>query len=559
MGNQINRFKKLTTEIRPEDPPFSRYPRPQLKRDSYISLNGRWDNGINVPFPLESDLSGYKGTVGDKYTYTTEFELPRGFIKDRVLLHIDAADRLAKVYVNGIFAVSHEGGYLPFTADITEALGSNPYDMVHTLRVDIVDGLDERYPYGKQSLKRGGMWYTPVTGIWKNVWLESVPKYYIKSLEITPSLDGVTIDIDSDAEDFHVEITGRNGLVYSGIKCNGYFRIDIKDPILWTPEDPHLYDLTIKTDTDLVTSYFGLRTVSVRKVDGVPRILLNGKPFFFHGVLDQGYYPEGIFLPNSESGYEEDIRLLKSLGYNTLRKHIKIEPECFYEACDRMGMLVFQDMVNNGKYRYLHDTILPTLGDKKMNDMKSHVPSEVRTVFTKHMEDTVAHLYNHPSIVYYTIFNEGWGQFESDMMYNILKSMDMTRIVDSASGWFKQQRSDVESEHSYFGRYRFKEALRPTVLSEFGGYTLKVEDHVFNPDRTYGYGTCKTSEELTERIIEKYRNDVIPNIKKGLCGSIYTQLTDVEDEINGLFTYDRKICKVNASKMRELAEALTVE
>ncbi|MCR5310294.1 MAG: glycoside hydrolase family 2 [Lachnospiraceae bacterium] len=559
MSEQISRFKKLSTKIRPEDPPFSRYPRPQLKRDSYISLNGRWDGGVTVPFPLESELSGFKGTVGDRYTYTRDFELPRGFIKDRVLLQIDAADCISKVFVNGIFVCSHEGGYLPFTADITDALGSNPYDMVHTLRVDVTDGLDIRYPYGKQSLNRGGMWYTPVTGIWKNVWLESVPKYYIKSLEITPSLNGVTIDIDSDAEDFHVEITGRNGLVYSGIKCNGYFHIDIEDPILWTPDDPHLYDLSIKTDTDCIGSYFGLRTVSVDKVEGVPRILLNGKPFFFHGVLDQGYYPEGIFLPNSEAGYEEDIRLLKSLGYNTLRKHIKIEPECFYEACDRMGMLVFQDMVNNGKYRYLHDTILPTLGDKKMNDMKSHVPEEVRTIFTKHMEDTVAHLYNHPSIVYYTIFNEGWGQFESDMMYNILKSMDMTRIVDSASGWFKQQRSDVESEHSYFGRYRFREASRPTVLSEFGGYTLKVSDHVFNPDRSYGYGVCKTSDELTARIIAKYKEDLIPNIKRGLCGSIYTQLTDVEDEINGLYTYDRKICKVNAEEMLELAGSLTVD
>ncbi len=441
----MSRFSRLSTDIRPAAVPFSEYPRPQLKRDSYICLNGQWDRKIMVPFPLQSELSGFKGEVGDKFTYSREFELPRGFIKKKVLLHIDAADTVARVYVNSIPVISHEGGYLPFEADITQALGDNPYDKIHTLRVDVTDTLDPRYPYGKQTKKRGGMWYTPVTGIWKSVWLESVPDKYIKALEITPSLTGVTIDIDSEADDFHVEVSDRNGLVYSGIKCNGYFSLDIKNPILWTPEDPHLYSLTIKTDTDCVESYFGLRTVTIENVNGVPRILLNGKPFFFHGVLDQGYYPEGIFLPNSEEGYKEDIRLLKSLGYNTIRKHIKIEPECFYEACDRMGILVFQDMVNNGKYRYIRDTVLPTIGDKHMNDRKTRVPEEYRTIFAKHMEDTVAHLYNHPCIVYYTIFNEGWGQFESDLMYDILKSMDTSRVIDSASGWFKQKSSDVES------------------------------------------------------------------------------------------------------------------
>ncbi len=554
----MSRFSRLSTDIRPAAVPFSEYPRPQLKRDSYICLNGQWDRKIMVPFPLQSELSGFKGEVGDKFTYSREFELPRGFIKKKVILHIDAADTVARVYVNSIPVISHEGGYLPFEADITQALGDNPYDKIHTLRVDVIDTLDPRYPYGKQTKKRGGMWYTPVTGIWKSVWLESVPDKYIKALEITPSLTGVTIDIDSEADDFHVEVSDRNGLVYSGIKCNGYFSLDIKNPILWTPEDPHLYSLTIKTDTDCVESYFGLRTVTIENVNGVPRILLNGKPFFFHGVLDQGYYPEGIFLPNSEEGYKEDIRLLKSLGYNTIRKHIKIEPECFYEACDRMGILVFQDMVNNGKYRYIRDTVLPTIGDKHMNDRKTRVPEEYRTIFAKHMEDTVAHLYNHPCIVYYTIFNEGWGQFESDLMYDILKSMDTSRVIDSASGWFKQKSSDVESEHTYYGKYVFKPSERPTVLSEFGGFTLRSEGHMFNPKKTYGYGTCKSPAELTKRIIEKYESVVIPYIDKGMCGSIYTQITDVEDEINGLYTYDRKICKVIPEEMRRLAERLVI-
>ncbi len=553
-------YKQLATTLRPDGVPFSKYPRPQLKRDSFILLNGEWDGGIKVPFPLESSLSGFKKKdVPDTYVYTKDFEIPPGFIKDRVLLHIDAADRLAKVYVNDIFVTSHEGGYLPFSADITDALGEYPLSKVHKLRVEVTDGLDTTYPYGKQSKKRGGMWYTPVTGIWKSVWLESVPKDFIRSLEITPTLNSIAVDIDSSADSYKVEISDRNGVVYSGIKTNNYFHVRFDHPILWTPDDPHLYDMTISTDTDTVSSYFGLRTVETAVVDGVPRILLNGKPFFFHGILDQGYWPEGIFLPNSEEGYTEDIKLLKDLGFNTIRKHIKVEPECFYEACDRMGMLVFQDMVNNGEYRYFRDTIFPTLGDKRMNDRKTKVPEEVRTVFTKHMEDTVAHLYNHPCIVYYTIFNEGWGQFESDLLYQILKSMDRTRVVDSASGWFKQDLSDVESEHVYFGPYRFKPPKkRPVVLSEFGGYTLNVPDHVFNPGKPYGYGACKTSEELTERIINKYLTDVKAHIPEGLCGSIYTQISDVEDEINGLVTYDRKVLKVDGDKMREMAKELTI-
>ncbi len=556
----MNAYKQLTTALRPDKVPFYKYPRPQLKRDSYISLNGEWDGGIKVPFPLESALSGFgqQDWVPDKYIYSRTFEIPGSFVRDRVLLHIDAADRLAKVYVNDIHVVSHEGGYLPFEADITDALGPKPYNRTHSLRIEVTDGLDTDYPYGKQCKKRGGMWYTPVTGIWKSVWLESVPEDYIRCLEITPGLDSISVDIESDADSYRIEISDDSGIVYSGIKTSNYFHVHFDAPRLWTPEEPHIYDITVTTDTDSVTSYFGLRTVTVDTVDGVPRILLNGKPFFFHGVLDQGYWPEGIFLPNSEEGYINDIKLLKSLGFNTIRKHIKIEPECFYEACDRLGMLVFQDMVNNGEYHYMRDTILPTLGDKRMNDRKTKVPQEVRTIFTKHMEDTVAALYNHPCIVYYTIFNEGWGQFESDLMYEIIKSMDKTRIVDSASGWFRQQESDVESEHTYYGTYRFKGSHRPTVLSEFGGYTLKVEGHVFNPHKTYGYGACKSSGELTDKIIAKYRQVVLPYIDRGMCGSIYTQISDVEDEINGLITYDREVIKVEASKMCELAEELVI-
>ena len=391
-----SKFNELTMEAAVERRPMGRYPRPSMVRDSYMCLNGKWDDGVNVPFPLESRLSGFTGKFKGEYSYHRTICVDKDFVKKRILLHFGAVDAACDVYIDDSLVFHHEGGYIPFTIDVTDYI---KIDKVQTLTVDIRDELMPLYPYGKQKKNRGGMWYTPVSGIWQTVWMESVPEKYIKSIEITPSLDRVTFDVETEEPEVSVEIYDGDMLVYSGKSDNPYFAVPIKNPVLWTPDNPHLYDVIITAGRDTVKSYFGLRTVSVGEVNGVPRILLNGKPFFFNGVLDQGYFPEGIFTPNNEDVYREDILRLKALGINTIRKHIKVEPECFYEACDRRGMLVFQEMVNNGRYSFFRDTALPTLGFKKINDEKRRVRDEVKAAFEQQMEETLTHLYNFPCIV----------------------------------------------------------------------------------------------------------------------------------------------------------------
>lgn len=548
-------YNKLTMDDKQDRRPMSRYPRPSMVRDSFMCLNGTWDGGIVVPYPLESENSGFTGEVPETFTYSRNLCIDKSFIKDRLILHFGAVDCECTVKIDDRLVGTHVGGYLPFEFDITDFVF---IDEVQKLTVEVKDELSPIYPYGKQKKNRGGMWYTPVTGIWQSVWLESVPKNYIKGFTITPSLDHVVFDIDSYAQEFEVSIYDKGMLVFSGKFDDSYFLVNISNPKLWTPDEPNLYDVVIKAGEDEVRTYFGLRTVSIAEVDGVSRILLNGKPFFFHGVLDQGYFPEGIYTPNSEETYENDIRRLKALGINTIRKHIKVEPECFYEACDRIGMLVFQDMVNNGDYRFLRDTVMPTFVSQKLDDTKKRYSYEQREFFCRHMEDTLYHLYNFPCIVYYTIFNEGWGQFDADFMYDLATANDGSRIFDATSGWFWQSQSDVDSYHVYFKPFLMKKSKRPVILSEFGGYSLKMPEHSFNPKKNYGYGKAADINELTSMIVELYEKEIIPAIPQGLCGTIYTQATDVEDETNGFFTYDRKVCKVDAQRMRELAKKLTI-
>lgn len=549
------KHNNLSIGVPAAEVPLSEYPRPQLKRDSYICLNGKWNDGVLVPFPLESAMAGRKKEFNGKYRYHRYFTIPSTFIKDKVILHFGAVDQIAKVFIDNNPVTTHEGGYLPFEVDITKFVKANKQQ---TLAVEIQDELSHMYPYGKQKKHPGGMWYTPVSGIWQTVWIESVSVDYISHLEITPSLNSVNINIESTASIFDVTVLFKGEKIFKGKFDSPYFDISIPNPKLWTPDEPNLYDIEISTENDSISSYFGLRTVSIEKVNGVPRILLNGKPFFFHGVLDQGYFPEGIYTPNSYKVYEDDILRLKELGINTIRKHIKIEPALFYEACDRLGMIVFQDMVNNGKYSFIRDTALPTIGKKQRNDMKNRIKEEVKCIYEQSMEQTLDHLYNFPSICYYTLFNEGWGQFDSDIMYDIVKAMDRTRIIDSTSGWFRQTFSDVYSHHIYFKEVKISPDDRPIILSEFGGYSYKIPEHSFKKRKNYGYGKASSVEELTQKISELYEKQIVPAVSKGLCGAIYTQAYDIEEETNGLFTYDRKVCKVNPEKMLEIAKKLRI-
>ncbi len=554
----------------PERTPWDAYPRPRLRRDSFLNLNGWWDftivtdaesaptaydRRIRVPYCPESLLSGIAEvpTAGSYLWYRRCFTLPDGFIRDRVLLHIGAADQITYVYCNDRYVGEHRGGYDPITLDITDVLAEE-----NVLTIQVVDDLNKGVlPYGKQKYKRGGMWYTPVSGIWQTVWLESVPATYVRSLSVTTEADGITIFADG-VSDGVVTVTTPDGNVMVPMQ-EGVAQLDLPAPRLWCPEDPYLYEFSVDTGADVVHSYFAVRTLDIRHVNGIPRMCLNGKPVFFHAVLDQGYWSDGLFTPPEPTCYAWDIQKMQELGFNTLRKHIKIEAEQFYYDCDRLGMLVWQDMVNNGDYSFFRDTALPTVGLKKLADKHLHRNKETRAAFVAGMEQTVHQLSDHPCIVGWTIFNEGWGQFDSDSMYCLLRQLDMTRFIDTASGWFKGAQSDVVSEHVYFKPYRHHEAKKPVFLSEFGGYSYKPEGHVFNKTQTYGYRLFDNADAYMDAVEKLYEQEIIPAVAQGLCGAVYTQLSDVEDETNGLYSYDRRVCKVDAQRMCALASALKID
>ncbi|MBO5797727.1 MAG: glycoside hydrolase family 2 [Clostridia bacterium] len=542
--------------------PWNVYPRPTMRRDSFLCLNGQWDfavggevepafdRTIRVPFSPESLLSGI-GLVPpeDKALwYRRTFTLPEGFRNDRVILHFGAVDQEAIVYVNGQRVGRHTGGYQAFFFDITDALQEE-----NTLLVQVHDHLSNHIlPYGKQCRDRGGMWYTPVSGIWQTVWLESVPADYIRRLRV---------EVDETGADITVLGVEEGAVLFEGQRIplvGGHARVTVDNPRLWSPEAPYLYDFAVVTPTDRVESYFALRTLSIQETDGIPRLCLNGKPYFFHGLLDQGYWSDGLFTPATPEGYEEDILAMKALGFNMLRKHIKVEPERFYYDCDRLGMVVFQDMVNNGHYSFLRDTALPTVGLRWLPDRLRNPDPEARRQFLRGMEETVEQLRNHPSVCYWTIFNEGWGQFCGTEAYRRLKKQDSSRFIDTASGWFSGGESDVDSRHIYFRRVKGKAGKRPLVLSEFGGYSYKPAGHVFNTEQTYGYGKYATREEFVAALRRLYTEEVAPLVAKGLCAAVYTQVSDVEDETNGLLSYDRKVAKVLPEEFADVSKSLQI-
>ena len=546
---------ELTTEAgeKKSGDSWGKYPRPQLKRKDFYILSGDWtlnNSKIRMPFCPQSLLSGYKGRIGKSLIYKTSFVLDERFYGKKVIINFGAADQLCEVYVNQKLVGKHEGGYLSFSFDITEFVISNGEN---ELELRVTDSLNKDYPYGKQCKKRGGMWYTPVSGIWQNVWLEPVPENYIKNIKITPDLTGINLEIESVTEELiGVSINLPDGNVLEKQITKTDNRIDIENPLHWTAEKPYLYSMTVTMGEDSIESYFALRTV---RTEGT-RLLLNEKPIFLHGVLDQGYYPDGIFTPAEEEEYERDILRMKELGLNCIRKHIKVEPEIFYYYCDLHGMLVVQDMVNNGNYSFIKDTALPTIGVLKKSDRALLVNKRRKEIFKDHLCGTINQLYNHPCIIAYTIFNEGWGQFESDKMYDLAVEQDATRVYDSTSGWFAQKKSDFDSRHVYFKALKLKGKHKPLFLSECGGYSYAVEGHLYGKYNNYGYGNCESKEELTAQIIKMYEDMVMASLDEGLCGCIYTQLTDVEDETNGFYTYDRKLCKVDKDVIKKMSEKL---
>jgi len=539
--------------------PWNVYPRPQMKRNSWLNLNGEWafsvgepvyDRKIQVPFCPESQLSGIKEHFGEGVAlwYRKVVALPEDFNRGRVLLHIGAADQTAEVFVNGSKAGSHEGGYDAFCFDITQLLKAEENEIVICCRDDLNR---QEFPYGKQVMKRGGMWYTPVSGIWQSVWLESVPEQYIQSLDIRCLGKSVEITV-TPALSGRITVEGVGEFPLQ----NGKARIAPEQPRLWSPEDPFLYGFMLQAGEDQIESYFALRTLEIKKVGSFQRLCLNGKPYFFHGLLDQGYWPEGLLTPPAPESYADDILAMKKLGFNTLRKHIKVEMEEFYYQCDKLGMIVWQDMVNNSDYNFIRDTALPTIGIQKLDDRKWHMQPGHREGFKKCAQAVVNQLKNHPSICYWTIFNEAWGQFDSDNVYDWFRTLDDTRFIDTTSGWFRRKKSDVDSRHVYFRSVKLAAGKKPLVLSEFGGYSWKPAGHVFNDGSTYGYGKYQSQGEFADAVESLYNDQILPCVRQGLCAAIYTQVSDVEDETNGLVTYDRKVEKLIPATMRLIARTL---
>ena len=547
-----------------------------MVRDSYHCLNGEWDYLISnsddvpktffgkivVPFSPEAPLSKVNRIVQpDEYLlYRKHFTLKNGFNRGRVFLHFQAVDCIARVYLNEHFLGEHVGGFLPFSFEIQDFLQED-----NILIVIVKDYSDSSFhSRGKQKIKRGGIWYTPQSGIYLPVWLESTPKEFISGLKITPLFDDkkVEIIVKSPVEK-EVAINIEKRVILG--PSNSPIIIDLPNMHPWSVDDPHLYKFSVTLGEDKVNSYFGMRKISLGVDDkGRQRILLNNKGLFQTGLLDQGYYQDGLLTPPSDKDYIDDIMLAKNMGFNMLRKHIKIESPRWYYHCDRLGMLVWQDFVNGGgQYPFL-STVLPVVFQKHVKDDKykkfGRESEEGRQEFLREAEQTINYLYNAPSIVLWTIFNEGWGQFDAAKTLSMCQKLDKTRLFDHASGWHDQRVGDFKSEHVYFRKYKLNEDKfnRTHILSEFGGYHLRIPGHAYS-QKDFGYKRMKSIDELSGEMARLYETEIIPAAQQGLAAAVYTQLSDVEDELNGLITYDRQVIKVKPNVIRSFNHKLTKE
>ena len=550
-----------------KDTVLQEYPRPQLVRESYYNLNGLWDYAITasdacpsawdgnilVPFSPEAPLSGVSRALKPGQVLWYRRTLPFGKQDGRrMLLHFGAADQRAWVYVNGLLAGAHTGGYTAFTLDITKLL----QDGENVLTVAVRDDTDTvPLSRGKQKTTRGGIWYTPQSGIWQTVWLESVPQNYIRSLHVTPLFDAHQVEITVEGEgQCMIDLEGKRFTFPAGVPAH----VPVQSFRPWSPEHPTLYPFSVTLGDDTVYSYFAMRKCSVETdKDGVRRLFLNGKPYFHNGLLDQGYWPDGLYTAPSDDALVYDIQLAKDMGFNMLRKHIKVECDRWYYHCDRLGMLVWQDMPCGGR-RYdplivstplvtgwhLDDSWYPLFGRTNVT---------ARKAFLNELRDMVTTLYNHPCIAVWVPFNEGWGQFDSQTAVQVIRSVDKTRTIDPASGWHDQGFGDVRSLHVYFQKYRFQpdKLGRATLLSEFGGYVHRVEGHAIG-GKSVGYKTCDAPLSLEYALQALYDEQIRPAIAQGLSAAVYTQLSDVEHELNGLVTYDRSIVKLPVKTLHKI-------
>ncbi|WP_314147083.1 sugar-binding domain-containing protein [uncultured Leifsonia sp.] len=566
--------------------PLPEYPRPQLVRDSYLCLNGpwtyaitdgrapaRWDGGILVPYSPEAALSGVGRRLlpGQTLWYRRGVELPEGFVRegDRLLLHFGAVDQDCEVRVDGRLVGSNRGGYWPFALDVTDVFaGPGAHELTVAVRDESDAGFRSR---GKQSLRPGGIWYTPQSGIWQTVWLEAVPAVRVERIDYRTLLaDGMLEVLVTATADVpvSVEVAAEGAVVASADGRAGEpLRLPVPEPRLWSPEDPFLYDVAVTAGADRVRSYAGMRTVSVAPdATGIPRLTLNGEPYLHAGVLDQGYWPDGLYTPPSDEAFVRDILAMKEHGFTMLRKHIKVEALRWYHHCDRLGMLVWQDLVNGGRrYNPLVITA-PVLTPLRLSDRRHRAfgrqDAEGRREFQEELERTVTLLSASPAVVCWVPFNEGWGQFDALDAVDRIRALDPDRIVDHASGWHDQGGGDLRSLHVYFRRIRPRRSWgrdgRAVVVSEYGGYSHRVPGHGHS-DREFGYRRLRTPEALAEAFERLHRDEVLPAVRAGLSAIVYTQLADVEDELNGLLTADRAVAKLTPSRVRATLDALRAE
>jgi beta-galactosidase/beta-glucuronidase len=573
----------LTTWGESLDPecPRPEYPRPQLVRTSYLCLNGPWeyaitdsegaprryDGSIVVPFSPESLLSGVQRVLGpdEVLHYRRTFSLPAGFADrwdDHVLLHLDAVDQWCRVVVNGCVLGEHEGGYLPMTFDLTGSLVKGVNDVQVVVRDPSDTGQGAR---GKQRLERGGIWYTPQSGIWQSVWLETVPALAVERLVITPRLDeqAFTVvvhvvdrrgDCSPSEHECTVVVRSAGALVARVVGRSGEpVDVPVAEPRLWCPEDPHLYDVEVSVGHDRVTSYAGMRSFAVGPdSDGQPRLLLNGRPYCHAGVLDQGYWSDGMYTAPSDEAMVHDIATMKRLGFTMLRKHLKIEPLRWYHHCDRLGMLVWQDMVNGGGH-YLNSVVsLPAMAPVHLPDNRyplfARSDAEGRAQWLREMAETIEHLRNVVSLAVWVPFNEGWGQFDAAWVAEQVRRIDPSRTIDHASGWHDQGAGDLTSRHVYVRPFRVPRrrsgtAHRALALTEYGGYSCHLPEHSAS-DVAFGYRRYPDRAALAKAFETLHAEQIVPAIARGLSATVYTQLSDVEDETNGLLTYDRRVQKL---------------
>ncbi|ASV29714.1 glycoside hydrolase family 2 protein [Maribacter cobaltidurans] len=567
-----NKIKTAWAEKIDPNNVLAEYPRPIMERSDWKNLNGLWDYAIRpkgksipakydgkilVPFAAESSLSGVMKEVGDsnELWYHTNFEVPLNWNGKSILLHFGAVDWRADIWVNDIKVGSHEGGYTPFYFDITPFLK----DGSQTLVVKVWDPTSEGpQPRGKQVDEPEGIWYTPVSGIWQTVWMEPVAKKSLRNLRIVPNIDNgtITVSAQTDGTGFGdiVEVTafdGTTAIATAKASVGQDLVLSIDNAKLWTPESPFLYNLSAKlisgeTTTDEIKSYFGMRKISMKKDEyGIIRMQLNNKDYFQFGPLDQGWWPDGLYTAPTDEALKYDIVKTKELGFNMIRKHVKVEPARWYTHCDRLGVLVWQDMPNGDKS--------PRWQNRQYFDgteLKRTPESE--RIYRTEWKDIMDYLYSHPSIVVWVPFNEAWGQFKTEEITEWTKAYDPSRLVNSASGGNFYRTGDIVDLHNYPGPEMYLyDAQRTNVLGEYGGIGLPLEGHLWKPDNNWGYIKFKNSKETTAEYV-KYAKELKKLVEAGFSAAVYTQTTDVEGEVNGFMTYDRKVDKMNIPEVKSV-------